>query len=267
MTWCTAPGLANNTVRGRISLARTFLRWSHRTGLLGTDRSACLDHVRRQYPKIYGKHQAPHPARFLTHAEAFGTLLSACSDGTWVGSRDQLSIRLGLMGLRAAEVRSLRIADIHGSRIRFLGKGRKPRQVTFGPTFETLLDRWLRAYAAGLNRPLAPADPLICAALRRGSAPASAGRINWGQPMGLTGFGDLLRRRALTAGLGHVEPHDLRRTAAAIMHNDLTPDGGHRFDLLDIQLVLDHADPATTQRSYLQQIDTGTKDRAGALLD
>ena len=78
----------------------------------------------------------------------------------------------------------------------------------------------------------------------------------------------ILIRRAATARLGHVAPHDLRRTAAHILHTDKTSDGGHRYDLYDIQQVLDHADPATTQRSYLDQSDTAqVKLRAGKTLD
>lgn len=61
--------------------------------------------------------------------------------------------------------------------------------------------------------------------------------------------------------------HDLRRTAAGILHRDRGADGGHLFDLQDIQQVLDHADPATTQRSYLDPLDTGTKERAAVYLD
>jgi integrase len=81
------------------------------------------------------------------------------------------------------------------------------------------------------------------------------------------GLNGALRRRATTAGLGHISPHDLRRSAASIMHNTLSADGGHVFDLLDIQRVLDHADAATTQRSYLDQLDTSVKTKAGQVLD
>jgi integrase len=73
--------------------------------------------------------------------------------------------------------------------------------------------------------------------------------------------------RAGLAELGHVAPHDLRRTCANLLHNARTPDGGHLFDLLDIQQVLDHADPATTQRSYISQLSSPVKSAAGATLD
>ena len=75
------------------------------------------------------------------------------------------------------------------------------------------------------------------------------------------------RRPGVGAGLGHVAPHDLRRTAAGILHNAVGEDGGHRFDLLDIQRVLGHSDPATTMRSYLEPMRTDVLDRAAEFLD
>lgn len=79
--------------------------------------------------------------------------------------------------------------------------------------------------------------------------------------------GGIVLDRAEEAGLGHLSPHDLRRTAAGILHRAKSADGGHLFDLRDIQQVLDHVDPATTQRSYLDPLDTGTKERPAVLLD
>jgi len=69
------------------------------------------------------------------------------------------------------------------------------------------------------------------------------------------------------ADLGHLSPHDLRRTAAGILHRTTADNGAHHFDLLDIQKVLGHADPATTMRSYLDPMDTGVHERAATILD
>ncbi len=77
----------------------------------------------------------------------------------------------------------------------------------------------------------------------------------------------IVTRRAQQAGLGHVAPHDLRRSAASILHHSTTDDGAHRFDLLDIQRVLGHTDPATTMRSYLEPMDTTVIKRASRFLD
>ncbi len=78
---------------------------------------------------------------------------------------------------------------------------------------------------------------------------------------------DTVTRRASLAGLGHVAPHDLRRTAAGILHRAVNENGAHYFDLLDIQKVLGHADPATTMKSYLDPMDNGVYDRAANFLD
>jgi len=64
-----------------------------------------------------------------------------------------------------------------------------------------------------------------------------------------------------------VAPHDLRRTAAGLLHRSIGADGSHHFDLLDIQKVLGHSDPATTMRSYLDPLDTGVLARAASVLD
>jgi integrase len=68
------------------------------------------------------------------------------------------------------------------------------------------------------------------------------------------------------AGLGHVAPHDLRRTAASILHNARDDSGSHLFDLLDIQQVLGHTDPATTTRNYLEPLSTDVLDKTSAYL-
>jgi len=93
------------------------------------------------------------------------------------------------------------------------------------------------------------------------------GHLVYGAVCGPTAVYDIVARRARTAGLGAVSPHDLRRSAAGILHHALAPDGGHCFDLLDIQKVLGHADPVTTMRSYLDPMDTGVHDRAATVLD
>jgi integrase len=91
--------------------------------------------------------------------------------------------------------------------------------------------------------------------------------MNWGHPVSFELIGHVVLRRAGLAGLGHVAPHDLRRSAAGILHRSTSDTGAHHFDLLDIQRVLGHSDPATTMRSYLEPIDTDVLDRAAAVLD
>ena len=99
---------------------------------------------------------------------------------------------------------------------------------------------------------------------RRQGGPA---RLDWGHRASTQALFTLITGRAEAAGLGLVAPHDLRRSAAGVLHTSLAADGGHRFDLLDIQRVLGHSHPATTMRSYPEPMDTDVTERAASVLD
>ena len=267
--WVTGGGrrISNNYVRQRLSTARTFLAWCERNRYCEENRALELDFLKKQYPKVYGKRQGRYPARFLTADEA-AQLVKVCQDGTWIGSRDQLAIRLGLLGCRAEEAVSMTWGNLDpDGRLRWIGKGRRMRTVSPGAVLLDQLARWRRHYESGLGRSVLASDPIICRQVFGAARQGGPSRLDYGTPIGARGYFMIVNRRGHLAGLGHVAAHDLRRTAASILHNAKTPDGGHLYDLLDIQQVLDHADPATTQRSYIDQVDTGTKDRAGATLD
>jgi len=75
----------------------------------------------------------------------------------------------------------------------------------------------------------------------------------------------LLARRAEAAGLGYMAPHDLKRSAARMMHEARSADGGHLFDLLDVADVLDHSNPKVTKDCYIGPLGNANKDRAAAL--
>jgi integrase len=224
------------------------------------------DNPLRRTPRLYGKVQGKFPARWLTHHEAFDTLLAACRDYTGPGTRDELLLRLGLAGLRAAEIIQLRYGDLHldddPPTITWIGKASRSRRIVPGRQLLDLLCGYLDDYAHNLGRPLRPSDPLIC----RQKPGAGGGELSWGNPIARTcTVQSIVLRRATAAGLGHLSPH--RRSAAGILHHATDEHGAHHFDLLDIQKVLDHADPATTMRSYLDPMDTTVKERAATYLD
>ena len=165
--------------------------------------------------------------------------------------------------MRLAEIGSLTVADVARLPvITWTGKGRKPRQMTAG---ERLVDA-IRRYLAEYDEPQ-PDDPLICrqvmGAARQGGPAASTG-TTLRNPARSTGSSTSAGRRLAS---GHVAPHDLRRSAAGILHRAVNADGAHHFDLLDIQRVLGHSDPATTMKSYLEPMDTAVLDRAAGFLD
>jgi integrase len=111
-----APKPANNTVRKRAHTAKAFLNWCHDNGHLDTaDIARSLS--RRggpiaAYRPTYGKVQSAKPGRWLTHDEAYDVLVASVQDGTVVGLRDELIVRLGLLGMRASEIRQLVIGDL-----------------------------------------------------------------------------------------------------------------------------------------------------------
>jgi integrase len=272
-SWATHGNPANNSVYSRVSTARTFLKWCQRNDYVSrnvtegiTDSYTPL----ATYHRTYGGVQAKNPKRWLDHHQAYDVLIAHCQDGTDIGLRDELVIRLGLMGMRAAEIGSLTVANLRQLPvITWTGKGRKPRQATAGPSLIACLTKYLDQYRerTGCTGPLAATLPLLCRQVQGTASHGTAPQLQWGQPMAYTTLWNLITKRAQKAGLGHVAPHDLRRTAAGILHRATDEHGAHHFDLLDIQKVLGHSDPATTMRSYLDPMDTDVLDRASLFLD
>ncbi len=271
LRWATDADPANNTVYQRACWARSFLRYCVRIGLVTTNAAEHLgdpDSPLRTYHRTYGKVQSANPGRWLTHDEAYGRLLAACQTGTTLGLRDEIAIRLGLLGMRAAEVRSLTWKNFEQlPTITWTGKGRKPRQATAGNALVTALGAYRAAYEQATGT-ITPDLPVICPAVQgtRRYGPSQA-RLDYGTPAGERLYSYIVQTRAEQAGLGHVAPHDLRRTAAGILHRATDEHGAHHFDLLDIQKVLGHSDPATTMRSYLEPMQTDVLDRASLVLD
>jgi integrase len=270
LDWSTHGNPANNTVYQRFSKARTFLRWCHRTGYIDSNPAENLtdsDSPLRTYRRTYGKVQARNPGRWLSHHEAYGVLIGTCQDGTIVGLRDEIVIRFGLAGLRLSEIQRLTLDNLrHLPTITWTGKGHKPRQATAGASLCRAIDRYLAAYRIAIPN-LAASSPLICRQLRGAQRQGGPAQLDWSQAASNRALFDVVNGHGHLAGLGHIAPHDLRRTAAGILHRATADDGAHHFDLLDIQKVLGHSDPATTMRSYLEPMQTEVLDRAASFLD
>jgi integrase len=276
LAWCSGTTkhgnrAANNTLRNRLSRVCTFLRWCVRIGEADpalVEALASRDNPLRRTPRLYGKVQSTYPARWLTKDQAFGTLIGTCQDGTDIGLRNELVLRLGLAGVRAAEIITLRIGNLHldddPPQLQWIGKGSRARKIVPGRQLVTVLAEYLDRYTAAIGRPLTPTDPLVC----REKTGYAVGQLAWRYRIAQTcSIRRIVLRQAEAAGLGRLSPHDLRRTAAGILHRATDEHGAHHFDLLDIQKVLDHQYPATTMRSYLDPMDTGVKERAANYLD
>ena len=165
LDWAQGAGkdLANNSVRNRLALARTFLRWCDRRGIgpqLDLEEEFAV--LRRSYPATYGKMQDRHPARYLDQQQV-RDLVAACADGTWQGIRDEIAIRFGLLGIRVAEICRLTWSNLMpDGTLTWIGKGRRPRSACLGPVFTELLVSWQRAHESELGRPVDPDDPIVC---------------------------------------------------------------------------------------------------------
>ncbi|GAA4491545.1 tyrosine-type recombinase/integrase [Rhodococcus olei] len=132
-----------------------------------------------------------------------------------------------LGGLRSAEVRSLRLADVDFGRrrLRVLGKGRKERLVPVDPVFFTELSAHLR-----LERPPGLSTPECFVVLRGPTLGAAVTEA---------GLRSLFRRHRDLSGAARVRPHRLRHTYGT----ELASAG---IDLMVLRELMGHVSPETT---------------------
>jgi integrase len=160
-------------------------------------------------------------------------------------------------GLRLAELHQLRWGDVdlaagrHGI-LHVLGKGRKVAQVPLNQAARKLLFEWRSTYITGFGSDTLDGLPVVPRMYSKvvtrvgvpGVQPREAG-ILWGRPIGWSqSIHHIVATRSLEAGLGHVAPHDLRRSFAGILHDRGVP-------LEEISRALRHASIETT-RVYLE---------------
>jgi site-specific recombinase XerD len=140
-------------------------------------------------------------------------LLKACSGTTFDNRRDTAVIRLLLdTGMRRAELAGMTLDDVDFDNdvVFVVGKGRRPRACPFGSKTAAALDRYLRTRAkhrhAGLPQ------------FWIGQQGAMAG----------SGVNQILKKRAMEAGIGPINPHRFRHSFA---HAWLA-NGGNEGDLM-----------------------------------
>jgi integrase/recombinase XerC len=142
--------------------------------------------------------------------------------------RDRAMVLAMLLGgLRSAEVRGLRLADVDMGRrrLRVTGKGGKERQIPVDQAFFTELAAYLR-----LERPPGLATPECFVVLR---GPTADG------PVTEAGLRSLFRRHREASGAARVRPHRLRHTYGT----ELAAAG---IDLLALRELMGHSSPETT---------------------
>jgi len=157
-------------------------------------------------------------------------LMEACfNDPTNAGVRDAAMIGILMGGLRRSEVVSLSLDDFDsktGSLTIRKGKGNKQR-ITYLPEGAIrVVEDWLAIRGTLPGALLCPVDQV--------------GRIQVRQ-MSDQVVMNVLLKRAKQAGIAQAAPHDLRRT---FISNLLDTNA----DLLTVQKLVGHADPATTAK-------------------
>jgi site-specific recombinase XerD len=140
--------------------------------------------------------------------------------------RDRAIVLVMLLGgLRAGEVRRLRLADVALRRVRVVGKGNRERVVPVDAAFFAELTSYLR-----LERPPGLATPECFVVLVGATA---------GQPLTEAGLRSVFRHHRGTSGAVRVRPHRLRHTYGT----ELAVAG---IDLLVLRDLMGHASPETT---------------------
>ncbi|OKJ06794.1 tyrosine-type recombinase/integrase [Kitasatospora sp. CB01950] len=185
----TSPGNAHQAFRS----LKTFFNWL--VGEEELDRSP----MRTMQPPIVPEKDVP-----VIPDDALLRLLKQCSGKDFESRRDTVIIMLFIdTGIRLSEltVRNVVHIDIDVLEFTVVGKGGRERRVPIGRQTTVAVDRYLRAYAKHIGRPLEPNDPLWIGVKTRRRM------LKWG-------IADIVERRAKAAGLPHIHPHQFRHTFA-----------------------------------------------------
>jgi site-specific recombinase XerD len=231
-------GPAPATINRRIAAVRGMFEYAVISGVRDDNpvpaarRSAGLRPKARGMLGHIGPRRAPTGGRLvrqprrlpesLEHAEVTAFLSDLFTH------RDRaIALAMLLGGLRAAEVRSLRLADVDQGlrRVRVVGKGNKERTVPIDRAFFSELGNYLRT-----ERPPGCSTPECFVVLR---GPTRGG------PLTEAGMRRIFRTHRARSGSTRVRPHRLRHTYGT----ELATAG---IDLLVLRELMGHASPETT---------------------
>jgi len=165
--------------------------------------------------------------RMLTDQEQQALFEACARDPSAAGRRDAAIIALCFgAGLRRAEVVSAKLSEYDGrdGALRVTGKGNKQRLVYLDSGGQAALDEWLSVRGS-------MAGPLVCPVRKGGKVVLQA--------MTDQVVFNVLRKRALEAGIANLSPHDGRRTYIS----SLLEAGA---DLSSVQKLSGHASVSTT---------------------
>lgn len=197
--------------------------------------------------------EGQRPGRWLSVNELRMLMLAARS----IATSDNMLLRnnvvatmLCTMALRRDELALARWGDLSRQNdravLRVHGKGKKMAMIDVPRPVLNALDQWHRAMIASDAR-TAPETPLVRRIWK-------GGRISkWG--LTPDGIWWIIGDAAVQAGIGHVAPHDLRRSVAGALHESGVP-------VDKISRLLRHANVAVTER-YLSRLPRSNE---GAIL-
>jgi site-specific recombinase XerD len=225
---------AHTTANRMLSALRGVLRAAWKLGLMAGDdyqMAASVESVRGETTPA---------GRALARGE-LAALLATC-DQSPLGVRDAaiLSVLYGC-GLRREELVTLDLSDYDRvtAELRVRGKGNKQRAVPAEPVVPAL-DDWL--FVRGTQP-----GPLFW----------GLGNRNTGRRLTAQAVYNMLEKRTKEAGVEALSPHDFRRTYVG----DLLDAGA---DIVTVQKMAGHADPATTSR--YDRRDSRARHKAASLL-
>ncbi|HNI07290.1 MAG TPA: site-specific tyrosine recombinase XerD, partial [Thiobacillaceae bacterium] len=211
-------GIAARSLARQLTAIKRYHRWLLREGRRVDDPTLTVDAPR--LPK-------PLP-KTLSESEV-EALLAVPDTNTPHGLRDKAMLEaLYAAGFRVSELVGLPLAAVSltDGVARVMGKGRKERLVPLGEEAR----EWIARYARE-SRPV----------LLKGKGCEALFVTERGGPMTRQMFWYLIKRHALNAGIrSPLSPHTLRHAFATHLLN-------HGADLRVVQMLLGHADIATTQ--------------------
>lgn len=231
-------GVAPATMNRRVAAVRGLFDYAVMCGVVETNpvpsarRSSGLRSARRGLLGHVSARRLPSANRLVRQDRRLPESVAADEVGMFLADleshRDRAIVLLMLLGgLRAAEVRSLRLADVDvGMRqVRVSGKGNKQRLVPVDGAFFTELTWYLRS-----ERPSRLSTP-ECFVVLRGPTTGNA--------MTEAGLRRIFRTHRARSGASRVRPHRLRHTFGT----ELAAAG---IDLLVLRELMGHAHVETT---------------------
>lgn len=231
-------GAAPATMNRRIAAVRGLFEYAVMAGLRADNpvpaarRSTGLRPKARGMLGHIGPRRTPTGGRLVRQPRTLPESLEPAEVAAFVADLDThrdraMALAMLLGGLRAAEVRSLRLADVDMGlrRVRVVGKGGRERTVPVDRGFFAELAAYLRA-----ERPAGCATAECFVVLRGPTA---------GRAMTEAGMRRIFRTHRARSGATRVRPHRLRHTYGT----ELATAG---IDLLVLRELMGHSSPETT---------------------